>query len=260
MRSSDIGVVPAAGRATRLPGSPCSKELLPVGGTAAPGGARPKAVSEYLIDALVGAGVRRACMIVAPDKHDILRYYGSGSRHGIDLAYLCQTTATGMADAIDLAYPWIRDHTVFMGMPDTVFRPADAFAQLRVVYERERADLALVVCPTDEPARLGPVMFDARGRVLEVMDKPVSAPHNMVWVVAIWSPALTEFLHAELAARRPSAHEIALGSMFQTAVERGFRVHALPFPDGFYIDAGTVEGLAAARQAVASAGSAAASP
>src|SRR5262249_11139644 len=140
MRSSDIGVVPAGGRATRLPGCPCSKELLPIG---------PKAVSEYLIDALVSAGVPRACVIIAPDKHDIVRFYGSGARHGIDLAYVCQEQATGMADAIDLAYPWLRDRTVFMGMPDTVFRPADAFARLREAYQRERADVALVVCPTD---------------------------------------------------------------------------------------------------------------
>jgi hypothetical protein len=46
--------------------------------------------------------------------------------------------------------------------------------------------------------------------------------------------------------------------MFQTAVERGFRVHALPFADGLYVDAGTVDGLAAARLAVASVDSAAA--
>jgi glucose-1-phosphate thymidylyltransferase len=192
-------------------------------------------------------------VVIAPDKDDILRFYGSGERHGVEIAYVCQETPTGMADAIDLAYPWIRDATVFMGMPDTVFRPIDAFAQLRPLYDREGADLALVVCPTEEPARLGPVMFDAAGRVLEVMDKPPVAPHNNVWVVAMWGPAFTEFLHAELAERPRSAGEVALGSIFQTAVERGLRVRALPFADGAYIDAGTFEGLQAARRAAASA-------
>jgi glucose-1-phosphate thymidylyltransferase len=252
MRNTDIGIVPAAGRATRLPGCTGSKELLPIGETTTPNGRRPKAVSEYLVDALVAADVHRVCVVIAPDKHDILRYYGSGERHGVEIAYVCQETPTGMADAIDLAYPWIRDGTVFMGMPDTLFRPADAFAQLRPFYERERADLALVVCPTEEPTRLGPVMFDAAGRVREVMDKPAVAPHNNVWVVAMWGPAFTEFLHAQLAERPPSDGEVALGSIFQTGVERGLRVRALPFADGVYIDAGTMEGLQAARRAVAS--------
>jgi glucose-1-phosphate thymidylyltransferase len=252
MRNRDIGIVPAAGRATRLPGCTCSKELVPIGVAVTPDGTRPKAVSEYLIDALAAADVRRVCMVIAPDKHDILRHYGSGARHGVEIAYVCQETPTGMADAIDLAYPWIRDSTVFMGMPDTIFRPADAFARLRAVYEREHADLALVVCPTDEPRRLGPVMFDASGRVSEVLDKPAVVPHNNVWVVAIWRPAFTEFLHAELTARSPAQGEVALGTIFQTAVERGLRVHALPFPDGIYIDAGTPEGLEAARREIAS--------
>ena len=251
-----IGIVPAAGKATRMPRCICSKELLPIGEAAGIEGCRPKAVSEYLFDALVAAEVDRVCVVIAPEKHDILRFYGSGERHGVPIAYVCQEVATGMADAIDAAYPWIGDATVLMGMPDTIFRPIDALSKLRVLYERERADLALAVAPTDEPARLGPVMVDASGRVLEVLDKPQAPPHNNVWVVACWGATFTEFLHAYLAARRPSqavaSGEVALGNIFQAFVERGARMRALSFDDGLYIDAGTMEGLRAAQSVVAS--------
>jgi glucose-1-phosphate thymidylyltransferase len=252
VRNPDIGIVPAAGKATRLPGCMCSKELLPIGETTDPNGRRPKAVSEYLFDALVVADVHRVCMVIAPEKHDILRFYGSGERHGVQISYVCQEEPTGMADAIDLAYPWIRDATVLMGMPDTIFRPVDALAKLRVFYEREHADLALAVAPTEEPGRLGPVMWDATGRVLEVLDKPEVPPHNNVWVVACWSATFTEFLHSYLA-ERPRGHgEVALGSIFQASIERGLRARALSFDDGMYIDVGTMEGLRAAHNVVAS--------
>ncbi len=43
-----IGLIPAAGQATRLAPLPCSKELYPIG--LERGGARPKVVCEYLLD------------------------------------------------------------------------------------------------------------------------------------------------------------------------------------------------------------------
>jgi glucose-1-phosphate thymidylyltransferase len=245
-----IGIVPAAGKATRLPRCMCAKELLPIGEAVSPDGRRPKAVSEYLFDALVAADVHRVFVVIAPEKHDILRFYGSGGRHGVPIAYVCQEVPTGMANAIDAAYPWIGDATVLMGMPDTILRPVDALAKLRSFYEREHADLALAVAPTEEPGRLGPVLFDGTGRVREVMDKPAVPPHNKVWAVACWGPTFTEFLHAYLAVRPPSADEVALGSVFQAAVARGLRVRALSFDDGMYIDVGTMEGWRAAHNVV----------
>jgi glucose-1-phosphate thymidylyltransferase len=251
MRSPIVGIVPAAGKATRLGPGRCAKELLPVGETTAPFPIRPKAISEYLIDGLAGAGADRVCVVIAPDKQDIVRFYGSGEAHGVPIAYVCQESPTGMADAIDLAFPWIRDATVLLGMPDTVFRPADALAQLWAFYEATPTDIALAIGPTDDPARLGPVVFDASGRVLEVLDKPETPPHNKVWMVACWNARFTEFLHAYLREPRgPAGREVALGWIFQAALEQGFRVRALPFDDGVYIDAGTIEGLRAAERLV----------
>lgn len=239
-----IGIVPAAGRATRLPDRTCSKELLTVGEI----DGRPRAISEYLVGAMAAAGADRICMVISSSKPDIPRFYGSGEHHGVSIAYLCQEHPTGMSDAINLGYPWLRDATVLMGMPDTIVRPADSLTEIRALLEDTPCDVALAVAPTDEPERLGPVNIDRSGRVLEVMDKPAAAPHNLVWTVACWSPRFTEFLHQHLQ-RSPRAHpEAPLGLVFQEAIAAGFDVRALTFLDGCYIDAGTVEGLAAARR------------
>jgi glucose-1-phosphate thymidylyltransferase len=250
-RRSVIGVVPAAGRATRLNHCMCSKELLPVGEIDGLDGRRLKAVSEYLIDAMVGAGADRLCIVLNPDKHDIVKFYGSGRSSRVPIAYVCQDRSLGMADAIDSAYPWLRDATVLMGMPDTIVRPADALARLRALHDRERADISLAITPTREPHRLGPVTWEGNGRVVEILDKPETPPHNRVWTVACWEPRVTEYLHAHLRDSSTSSGEVALGDVFQAAVEDGFDVRALWLPDGEYIDIGTLDGLREAQRAAA---------
>ena len=132
LNRSVIGIVPAAGRATRLPNRDCSKELLPIDTHNDDGGSvRPRLLSEDLVGAMVEAGAESICMVIAPDKNDIVRHYGSGHRHGVSISYLCQDHATGMSDAIDIAYPWLRDATVLMGMPDTIVRPQHSLASAR---------------------------------------------------------------------------------------------------------------------------------
>lgn len=250
-RQSVIGIVPAAGRATRLNRCMCAKELLPVGEVERSDGRRLKAVSEYLIDAMVAAGADRVCIVISAEKHDIVRFYGSGRSTGVPIAYVCQDTPAGMADAIDGAYPWLRDATVMMGMPDTIVRPVDVLPKLRAFHDRQHADISLALTPTREPHRLGPVTCDSAGRVLEILDKPGTPPHNRVWTVACWEPRFTEFLHAHLAQRPPLSGEAVLGDVFQAAVDDGFCVRALWFPEGEYIDIGTLDGLRDAQRATA---------
>ena len=233
-----IGIIPAAGRATRLPNRDCSKELVPVG-------SRP--ISEYLVDAMVDAGAERICIVVAPDKIDIRRFYGSGERHGVPITYFYQQKPTGMSDAIDLAFEELHDATVLMGMPDTIVRPASSLRLIHELLGRTAADLALAVAPTDDPCRLGPVNVADDGRVLEIFDKPLIAPHDRVWTVACWSPRFTQFLHNYLRDHSRAISEAPLGLIMQAAVERNCNVRALVFGDGRYIDAGTSDGLATAR-------------
>jgi glucose-1-phosphate thymidylyltransferase len=52
-----LGIIPAAGAATRIQPLAFSKEMLPVGSRLdADGVERPKAVSEYLVERMVLAG------------------------------------------------------------------------------------------------------------------------------------------------------------------------------------------------------------
>ncbi|MBE7220674.1 MAG: nucleotidyltransferase family protein, partial [Caulobacteraceae bacterium] len=66
------GIVPAAGRGSRIQPLAFSKELLPVGSRLDAGVERPCAVSEYLLDRMVAAGATKICFVISPGKSDIL--------------------------------------------------------------------------------------------------------------------------------------------------------------------------------------------
>jgi dTDP-glucose pyrophosphorylase len=61
------GIIPAAGRGTRIQPLAFSKELLPVGTRQDGATERPRAVTEYLIERMIANGVNRVCFVISPE-------------------------------------------------------------------------------------------------------------------------------------------------------------------------------------------------
>ncbi|GAA3070512.1 sugar phosphate nucleotidyltransferase [Streptosporangium carneum] len=241
MTSRDfVGLVPAAGRGTRMAPLRYPKELLPIVYEPADGGARLRPVAEYALESLARAGVGRAVLVVAPWKLEVVSYIGDGRHLGVDVAYLFQEEARGLAHALDLARGWTEKRDVVFVMPDTIFTPSDALGRLRGVYEETGADLALAVFPTRDAHRLGPVVLHG-DRVHRVFDKPADPPVMNTWGAAIWGDGFASLLHEEL--RQDTSGEPVLGHYFDLAVRRGLRVAAVEFADGSFQDVGTPLGV-----------------
>src|SRR5690242_10427012 len=100
------GIIPAAGVGSRIQPLAFSKELLPVGSRLDGGVERPRAVSEYLIERMILAGVTRICFVISPGKSDILEYFG-GSIGSVRLFYTVQPQPSGLCDAIFRGLPLI---------------------------------------------------------------------------------------------------------------------------------------------------------
>src|SRR6476646_7626873 len=95
-----LGIVPAAGAATRLQPLAFSKEMLPVGSTVDEDGIeRPKAVSEFLVERMISAGADRICFVLSPEKTDIIPYF---ARHWAArrFCYTVQERPVGLCDAL----------------------------------------------------------------------------------------------------------------------------------------------------------------
>jgi glucose-1-phosphate thymidylyltransferase len=144
-----VGVIPAAGRATRLAPLPCSKELLPVGVHAEPAAlrGRPKVVSHYLLERMRDAGASRVFFVVRSGKFDIADYHGDGSALGLNLAYLVMGEPWGPPFSIAQAAPFVGEATVLAGFPDILIEPRDAFARAVARLDATGADVVLGVYP-----------------------------------------------------------------------------------------------------------------
>ena len=101
------GIIPAAGAGSRIQPLAFSKELLPVGGRLDGEIERPRAISEYLVDRMITAGVTKICFVIAPGKSDILEYYGGGRIDFASFSFVVQPRPSGLCDAIFRAAPFI---------------------------------------------------------------------------------------------------------------------------------------------------------
>src|SRR4051795_8947544 len=93
------GIIPAAGRGSRIQPLAFSKELLPVGSRIQAGIERPCAVSEYLLERMIKGGADRMCFVIGPGKSDIMEYFGDNYA-GVPIAYVVQPRPGGLCDAV----------------------------------------------------------------------------------------------------------------------------------------------------------------
>lgn len=238
-----VGVIPAAGRGTRVSPLPGSKELFPIGYQEKQGDTgpylHPKVVMQYLIDSLILAGVRHFFIIIGDNKWDIVRYYGNGEKLDIRISYLYQESPSGMPGAIDLARSWLQEEDIVLfGMPDTIVTPDNVFARLLEEYKRTQADICLGLFETDRPERFGMTKMEADGRLTHFIDKPSVTDLIYMWGMGCWNNTFTQLL-GETLPKCSSQEEPVLSDFFASALQHNLKVVGLALPDGNYIDIGS---------------------
>lgn len=239
-----VGLVPAGGRATRLGPLPCSKEIYPVGWDTAAGGPRPKVAGHYLLERLRIGGAAHAYVVVGNGKWDIPAYFADGALVDLPLSYLVVTDSPSTPHTIDVAYPFLGNALVAFGFPDVLFEPSDAFGQLLRRQRETSAAVVVGVFPSDQPEQADAVEIDADSKVRRVVIKQPGTTPRDVWLIAVWSPEFTEFLHRFLAGGPdPSGDELYVGHVLQAAIDAGIPVESVRFPGGRYVDIGTPESL-----------------
>lgn len=170
-----LGIVPAAGAGSRIQPLAFSKELLPVGSRLDGDTERPRAVSEYIIERMMLAGADKLCLVISSGKSDILEYYG-GSIGAVHVCYVVQPRAAGLCDAVFRALPLVHpDEPVVVGLPDTIWFPADA---LRALPDDA---LSFLLFPVQRPELFDAVVTDPSGRVREIQVKRERPSSSWVW-------------------------------------------------------------------------------
>jgi glucose-1-phosphate thymidylyltransferase len=219
------GVIPAAGRGSRIQPLAFSKELLPLSLRSADGVQRPCAVSELLMSRMLRGGADKICMVIGP---------GHGATFGpADLAYVVQPSPAGLCDAIFRVLPLLSaDEHVLVGLPDTVWFPEDGFCAL------PRDGLSFLLFPVAQPQFFDAVLLDG-DRVREIRVKSASPGSNLVWGAFGMPARILSELHA-LWLRRERRDEY-LGTLINAWLAEGGVARGVAAGTA-YIDVGTVHG------------------
>lgn len=231
------GIVPAAGRGSRIQPLAFSKELLPVGSRIDGGTERPCAVSEYLIERMVRAGAEKLCFVIGPGKSDILEYYGGGLRDAMAV-YVVQPKPSGLCDAVFQAASLVApNEPVVVGLPDTVWFPEDGLAQL----PDDR--LAFLLFPVEHPEYFDAVVLGEHDRVLEIQVKRREAGSRWIWG-AFRMPGWVFHQLRELWLVRERRDEY-MGTLVNAYLESGGAAIGIKAGQA-YVDVGTLNGYRAA--------------
>jgi glucose-1-phosphate thymidylyltransferase len=243
-----IGLIPAAGKGTRLAPLPCSKELYPIGLWPNSRGHNltPKVVSHYLLEKMELAGIIQVYIIIREGKWDIPAYFGNGSVLNMNLAYLMMGPPFGVPYTLDQAYPFIKNAVVALGFPDIIFDPDYAFVKVLARLAASNLDVVLGLCPAGRPQKMDMVDVHNDGRIKQLFIKPEKTKLHYSWAIAVWRPTFTDFMHKYLAAsevRAAQESEMFVGDVFNAAIKNGLKIDGVPISDKPYLDIGTGDDL-----------------
>lgn len=211
-----IGLIPAAGTATRLDGLP--KFLLPI----AEGHLLSRLVEQMRTAGAesiwIGANKHNAAFIkpYAPDGCTI-----SGK---LETATMCETVLAARA--------FCGDEIVLCGMPDTYWTERYVYERLVNRLDEFGADVA-VACwfmRDDQRGKLGSVSW-RNDRITDVIDKDPASPYEFAWGALAWKSVFWEHIQPE---------QNNIGLSLRSAVDAGLKVWAVPI-QGDYYDCGTRE-------------------
>ena len=215
-----IGILPAAGNATRINGLP--KYLLPIPNT-------------YLLDwhvqGMLASGCRRVFAGANSQNAVLLDLYAPNAlvytarRHNT----MTQTIISGYVQAIEENYS--NDLCLF-GMPDTYWTDNSVYWRLAAQI-KTGGHVAVALCPLrpNQYRSMGCVEVEGN-QVTAVVDKPEWSIFSYGWGALAWTPPFWDYL-------RPDDPHV--GYALPRAIEAGLDVRAVKM-DGSYYDCGTPEG------------------
>lgn len=249
-------IVPAAGKASRLPGLRGSKEIYPIGSLNKTDGKHhaDKPVCLYLLEKLAAAGIKKTLMVIRKEKWDIPQTLENGKCANMEIAYQILELPYGTAYTIDQAYPFVKNDIIAIGFPDILFNADNAYKDILFTLQDSGCDVVLGLFPADKPHKVDMVETDEANNVVDIIIKPQSSTLKNTWGIAVWNPSFTHYLHDYLSrlernnsGKNNAASETFIGEAIVAAVRSGLTVKAQAVSDTPFIDIGTPEDLARAE-------------
>ncbi len=205
-------LIASGGRGTRL--RPIThtqnKHLIPIAN---------KPILYYSIEAAASAGIQEIAIVHNADSEEVPKAIGNGSRWGVRISYLPQTTPGGLAQVVGLAEDFVgEDRFIFYLGDNMVVGGIRRFVE---AFEKRDCNCFLTLAKVKDPDRFGvPEIKD--GRIVSVEEKPKKPKSNYA-VAGIY--LYDGHIFEAVKSIKPSARgELEISDAHQYLIDQGYRI------------------------------------
>src|SRR3989338_2915476 len=226
------GVILAGGTGSRL--SPLTevtnKHLLPV---------YNKPMVFYPLQILIDAGIKDILIVTGGEEvGDFLRLLGSGSKWGVRLTYRCQDGSGGIPVALSLAKEFVDNNKCVVMLGDNIVEDNGRIKEFIEDFKTSPKGAKIILKKVKDPERYGVVELE-NNKISSIEEKPAK-PKSDLTVIGCYMFDKKAF--DIIPALKPSKRgELEIVDV----INHYLKNNDLEFDilDGFWIDAGTFEGL-----------------
>ena len=230
-------LVLSGGRATRLrPITHTSaKQLVPVAN---------KPILFYALEAIRDAGITDIGIIVGHTAEEIKAAVGDGERFGVKVTYIPQEAPLGLAHAVKIAEPFIKDDRFVMFLGDNLIR--DGISEVVSRFQEESPNAHIMLARVRNPQDFGVAELNGT-KVLRLVEKPKEPKSDLALVgVYLFDSTVFEAVNAI----KPSARgELEITDAIQYLIEKQYTVH-WHLVSGWWKDTGKLEDMLEANRLV----------
>jgi glucose-1-phosphate thymidylyltransferase len=233
------GLILAGGHGTRLRPLTFSgnKHMLPIAN---------KPMLMYSIDNLKAANVTDIGIILGPLKEGIMESLGNGSSFGINLTYLEQSEPNGLAHAVKVARPFLKDDDFVMHLGDNILE--SGANQLVEAFQSGCYDCVIGVTSVKDPSSYGVVELK-EGKIVRLVEKP---KHFVSDLALVGVYVFSKKIHSAIDTIKPSwRNELEITDALEALLQSGARIN-VEHVKGWWKDAGRGEDLLDANRLVLS--------
>lgn len=213
-----------------------AKQLIPVAN---------KPTVFYGIEALIACGIKEIEIIVGDTKKEVMAAIGDGSRWGIKINYIEQEAPLGLAHAVKIARPYLKDEPFIMYLGDNILK--EGMKGFVEEFTKLKPAASILVTPVENPQQFGVVELDKQGQVKRLVEKPKDPPSNLALVGVYF---FTAPIFEAIDQIKPSwRNELEITDAIQQLLDNGLKVTCHKV-EGWWKDTGKPEDLLEANRLI----------